>query len=102
MKVLRFIDGKLAGWQYAKRETVAACTEEYPFRKEGDEGNQVAWAKRWASHGQENNEVRMVEIIEDKDWNEASYEKHVPVKEVTLKERIDALEKKIKDKEEVV
>jgi hypothetical protein len=96
MIIARFINGKLAGQQYAKKETIDKCTDSYPFQKEGDESNQVAWAKRWATHPALG-EVRTVEIIDNEKWNPSQYEKHIYAEENALDKRISALEAKAKE-----
>jgi hypothetical protein len=93
-----FIDGKLAGWQYAKREVIDRTTKEYPFRKEGDESNQYAWALRWATHGVDQipTQVRTVEVIDINEWKPDIYEKYESPKQLTLEERVAKLEEKVK------
>ena len=94
MKVIaRFINGKLAGWQYAKEEKITDTTDVYPFTK-GDSSNEYAWAKRWATHGED----RVVEVIDANNWNPGLYVEYEPPKEETeiekLTKRVEALEAK--------
>jgi len=98
MKILvRFIDGKLAGWQYTQEKTIENTTKEYPFVKD-DGSNEYAWALRWATHGVDQipMQVRTVEVIDINEWRPDSYERYEPPKQPTLEERVKKLEDKVK------
>lgn len=98
MKILaRFIDGKLAGYQFCKQEKVDKTTDVYPFFTD-DDSNEVAWAKRWATHGVDQVPIqnRTVEVIDINEWRPDSYEKYEPPKQPTLEERVKILEEKVK------
>jgi hypothetical protein len=99
MKIIaRFIDGKLAGWQYAKEEVIEnGVTNIYPFFK-NDDSNEYAWALRWATHRVDQVPVqnRTVEVIDINEWRPDSYERYEPPIVPTLEERVKALEEKIK------
>jgi len=103
MAIARFIDGKLAGYQFAKQDVIDATTDKYPFvlidenGKEKNPSNPYAWARRWATHGDEYDppQERTVEVIEYKEFMETEYEKYEAPKVPTVEERLTDLESRV-------
>jgi len=94
--IARFINNKLAGYQKTKEEAIKNIINVYPFYKD-DDSNEYAWAKRWVTHGLEQNppEDRKVEVINEKDWKPENYEKHERLEVLTLEKRVKKLEDKV-------